>query len=190
MTNFMELALLEQMANNSAKRRRIVLNQEIDRDISSKFFYWLETLEKLDDIKETKEPITIVIDSYGGQIYAGMPIIGEIERLKEKGYEIITETRGVAMSMGFCIALSGSKRVSNRYARFMSHQPSSGTWGKLQDMKEDVEETEKLWTFLKEIIMKYSNITEEMLEQSRKNKTDVFYSPQELLALGGIDEIL
>lgn len=182
--------LLEQMNAKSAKKRKIIFNDEVDRDSTSKAIYWLNLLEELDEIRGTKEPITIVVDSYGGSIHAGLGLIGEMERLKDKGYRIITDTRSVAMSMGFAIALCGSERISTRYARFMSHQPSSATWGKMQDMKEDIIETEKLWDILKGIIIKYSNITDEALEESRMKKTDVYYTPEELLALGGIDRIV
>lgn len=182
--------LLEQMNAKSAKKRKIIFNDEVDRDSASKVIYWLNLLEELDEMRGTKEPITIVIDSYGGVIHAGLGLIGEMERLKDKGYKIITDVRSVAMSMGFAIALCGSERISTRYARFMSHQPSSASWGKMQDMKEDLAETEKLWEIMKGIIMKNSNITEEALEESRMRKTDVYYTPEELMALGGLDRIV
>lgn len=180
----------EAMKRKSAQNRRIILSEEVTRESMIKIEYWLDSLEKLDRMKGIKEPITIVVDSFGGSIYSGLALIGRIEAMKDRGYKIITEGFGVAMSMGFMLMICGSERRSNRYTRYMLHQPSSMTWGTLEDMKMEVEEVEKLWIMLKDLIKKYTKITEHDLEDLRKTKTDWYLSPQELKALGGIDIIL
>lgn len=182
--------LEDEMKLSSARDRRIYLSDEVFRDSIFEVQHLINNIVKKDKQSGTKEPITLVVDSYGGEIYFGVALVGLIESLKDQGYEIITETFAVAMSMGFVIAICGSHRVANRYARFMAHQPNSVAWGTLQDMIDSVAETEFLWVQLKDIIKKYSNITEEMLEDMKKTRTDKFYTAQEMLELGAIDEIL
>jgi ATP-dependent Clp protease protease subunit len=73
----------------------------------------------------------------------------------------------------------------------MCHQPYSGLWySTLQDMEESVEETKALWVRLKEIIIKYTNITDEQLEDIKSRKFDWFMWSEEALKLGVIDQII
>jgi ATP-dependent Clp protease protease subunit len=72
----------------------------------------------------------------------------------------------------------------------MCHQPSSASWGTLQDMEEGVEETLSLWNRLKDLIIKYTNITDEQLEDIKSRKFDWFMWSEEALKLGVIDQII
>lgn len=182
---------LEEMKMNSALRdRRIFVSEEVDRESMFKACYLLDRLVELDKSEGKKNDIEIIIDSYGGYIYHGLALIAKIESLKESGYKIITTVNSVAMSMGFMLLLSGSERRGLKHSRIMCHQPSSASWGTLQDMEESVEETLALWNRLKELIIKYTNITNEQLEDIKSRKYDWFMWSEEALELGVIDTII
>lgn len=183
---------IEEMKMNSALRdRRIFINEEIDRDSMFKACYLLDRLVELDRSHATPiSPIELILDSYGGTIYHGLALISKIESLKDKGYKIITTVNSVAMSMGFMILLCGSERRGLQHSRIMCHQPSSATWGKMQDQIEDIEETKKLWNKLKELIIKYTHITDKQLEDIKERKFDWFMWSEEALELGVIDKII
>jgi ATP-dependent Clp protease protease subunit len=106
------------------------------------------------------------------------------------GYKIITTVNSVAMSMGFMILLCGSERRGLKHSRIMCHQPSSASWGTLQDMEESVEETQALWDRMKELIIKYTNITNTQLEDIKSRKYDWFMWSEDALKLGVIDYII
>jgi ATP-dependent Clp protease, protease subunit len=181
----------EEMKLNSALRdRRIFINEEIDRDGMFKACYLLDRLEELDKRDNTKPDIEIVIDSYGGYIYHGLALISKIESMRDKGYKIITTVNSVAMSMGFMILLCGSERRGLKHSRIMCHQPSSSTWGTLQEMEESVEETLELWNRMKELIIKYTNITNEQLEDIKSRKYDWFMWSEQAVKFGVIDSII
>ncbi|WP_025912054.1 ClpP family protease [Priestia flexa] len=183
--------ILEEMKVNAALRdRRIFINEEIDRESMFKACYLLDRLVELDKKSATKESIEFVIDSYGGHIYHGLSLISKMESLRKQGYEIITTVNSVAMSMAFMILLCGSKRCGLEHSRIMCHQPSSGTWGTLQEMEESLEETVELWNRMKELIIKYTKITDEQLEDIKTRKYDWFMWSNEALKLGVIDEII
>lgn len=184
--------LTEEMRAKSALNRRIILDEDINRDSVFKVKYFLDKLVKTDllDPSEKPLPITIVINSPGGYIYEGLALIGKIEALKERGYEIITEVEGIAMSMGFMIALCGSIRKSSRYSRFMFHQPSAGAWGELQNIQDTVEEVNFLWEQMKELVKKYSSITDEQMEDIKARKTDWYLTPQQMKELNAVDIII
>jgi ATP-dependent Clp protease protease subunit len=182
---------LEEMKINSALRdRRIFISEEVDRESMFKACYLLDRLVELDKQDRIKKDIEIVLDSYGGYIYHGLALISKILSLREKGYKIITTVNSVAMSMGFMILICGSERRALKHSRIMCHQPSSASWGTLQDMEESVEETNSLWIRLKDLIKKYTNITEEQLEDIKTRKFDWFMWSEEALKLGVIDNLL
>jgi ATP-dependent Clp protease protease subunit len=181
----------EEMKINSALRdRRIFISEEVDRESMFKACYLLDRLEELDKRDEVKKDIEIIIDSYGGYIYHGLALISKILSLRDKGYKIITTVNSVAMSMGFMILLVGSERRGLRHSRVMCHQPNSGTWGTLQEMEESLEETTVLWNRLKELIIKYTDITDAQLEDIKLRKYDWFMWSEEALKLGVIDTII
>lgn len=181
----------EEMKLKSALDRRIILSDEVTRDTIFKVKYFLEKLQKIDKMRpeEPLKPITIVIDSYGGEIYSGVSLIGMIEQYKDTGYQIITEVNGAAMSMGFMIALCGSKRTAVRYSRFMIHQPSSATWGTLREQQDSVAETEFLWNQMKSLIKKYSAITDEYLDKIYEGNKDVYLTPEQMVEFKALDII-
>lgn len=182
---------LEEMKINSAMRdRRIFISEEVDRESMFKACYLLDRLTELDKQDGTKKDIEIVLDSYGGYIYHGLALISKIESLRELGYKIITTVNSVAMSMGFMILLCGTERRGLKHSRIMCHQPSSASWGTLQDMEESVEETIELWKRMKELITKYTNITDEQLEDIKSRKYDWFMWSEQAKELGVIDTII
>jgi ATP-dependent Clp protease, protease subunit len=182
---------LEEMKINSALRdRRIFISEEVDRESMFKACYLLDRLVELDERDGNKKDIEIIIDSYGGYIYHGLALISKIESLREVGYKIITTVNSVAMSMGFMILLVGSERRGLKHSRIMCHQPSSASWGTLQDMEESVEETVELWKRMKELIIKYANITNEQLEDIKSRKYDWFMWSEDAVKLGVIDSII
>jgi ATP-dependent Clp protease protease subunit len=72
----------------------------------------------------------------------------------------------------------------------MCHQPSSASWGTLQDMEESLEETIALWDRMIGLITKYTNITEEQLQDIKSRKYDWFMWSEEALEFGVIDQII
>jgi ATP-dependent Clp protease protease subunit len=183
---------LEEMKINSALRdRRIFINENVSGDSMFKACYLLDRLVELDKTSGSgKRDIEIVLDTYGGECYRGLALISKIESLKELGYKIITTVNSVAMSMGFMILLCGSYRQGLKHSRIMCHQPSSATWGALQEQEESVEETLAIWNRMKELIIKYTNITDGQLEDIKSRKYDWFMWSEEAIRLGVIDKII
>lgn len=184
-------ALTSEMKLSSAiKQRRIFLSDEISRESLFEISYYLYKLQDIDRRTNTKEPIEIVINSFGGSAYDYSMVVSQIEQMKDDGYKIITVTSGYSMSAAVPISMCGSERRAYRRARYLVHTVSSGTWGKLQQMQDDVEETNYLWEQYKDIIKTYSKITEEQLEYYKERSKDWSFSVSEALELGVIDKIL
>jgi len=177
--------------SHAKNRRVVVLKEEIDRDSIFKAKYLIERIVKIDN-GDTSKPITIRINSYGGEALSTMFLAGYIEELKEIGYTIITECEAFAMSGGFLILIAGSERIAHRYSEIMTHQPNSFMQGvyTFKDKKIEVEQTSKLWENLIEYTVKNTKITREQLEQTVLRNEDWFMDSQEALRLGVIDKIV
>jgi ATP-dependent Clp protease protease subunit len=87
--------------------------------------------------------IPVVIDSYGGQVYSLMSMISAI---KHAELPIATIVEGKAMSCGAVLLTFGDEgmRFADPDATIMIHDVSSGTHGKIEALKADVKEAERL----------------------------------------------
>ena len=87
--------------------------------------------------------IPVIIDSYGGQVYSLMSMIGAIKASK---VPVATVVEGKAMSCGAILFSFGADgmRYMDPDATLMIHDVSSGAWGKIEELKADVREAERL----------------------------------------------
>ena len=106
--------------------------------------------------------IPIVIDSYGGRVYALMSMISAI---KNSELPIATIVEGKAMSCGAILLSFGSDgyRFVDKDATVMIHDVSSGQLGKVEEVVASAKETERL----NEIVYK-------MMAQNCGKKDDYF----------------
>lgn len=181
---------MEMRVSSALKQRRIFLSDEISRDSLFEVSYFLYKLQDLDKKTGTKDDIEIIINSYGGSAYDYSMIVSQIEQMKDEGYTIITTSSGYIMSAAVPIALCGTIRQAYRRTRCMVHTLNSGSWGTLQQIENDVEEMNCLWEQYKDIIKKYSKITDEQLEYYKERSKDWFIPTSEAYELGMVDKIL
>jgi len=87
--------------------------------------------------------IPVVIDSYGGQVYSLMSMISAINHSE---LPIATIVQGKAMSCGAVLLSCGEQglRFADPDATIMIHDVSSGGYGKIEELKADVKEAERL----------------------------------------------
>jgi len=148
---------------------------------------YLVKLYDIHNITYEPKPIKIMIDSYGGYIYQCFGLLSVIERSQTPIHTIVT---GCAMSCGFMMLICGHKRFAHKLSTPLYHQASSGSWGKLKDMEEDIKETQRLQAILEKITLDKTKITSKKLQKVYKGKFDWFMTAEEALKLGVVDEIL
>jgi ATP-dependent protease ClpP protease subunit len=161
--------------------RIITLDREID---SGSFTFVSAALTEME--KTNKRRVTLHINSPGGSVYDALAIVG---RLKASPCNIITEIYGQCMSAATLIAACGSYRRMSRYAFFMHHQSTYGFSGKHEEAKvlfEQQEREERSWA---NWMAEFSKMDDDFWYQIVKSG-DVYYSPEECLKLGLIDEII
>lgn len=186
--NGMSFQMKFSMATNS---RKVVLYNNIDENSVLEAIYLLNKIKEL-DIKFNKgtPDIEILINTNGGFVSDGMTLISTIESMKEEGYKIITTNIGRAFSMGFLIAICGSERRAYRYAKYMYHDISYGTYGKHEDIIDSVEFSKIMRNDISSIISKYTTWTIQDVERLNNCRKDKFMTAEELKEIKGVDYIV
>lgn len=91
--------------------------------------------------------IPIEIDSYGGEVYS---LLKMIDVIKASSIPVATICIGKAMSCGAILLTFGAE--GHRYmapsSTVMIHDVSSGSWGKVEDIKTDAKEVDRLNQFV------------------------------------------
>lgn len=97
-------------------------------------------------LKAEQEVLPIIIDSYGGDAYALLSMIDTVKASSDK-IKIATIVEGKAMSAGaffsFSVGAEGYRFVAPN-ATVMIHEVSSFQCGKLEELKVNTQETERL----------------------------------------------
>ena len=136
--------------------------------------------------EKKNDPINVVINSDGGDVYEAL---GMIDFMQSLNIKVNTICRGRAMSAAALLLCAGTgNRVASKNSTIMFHEISSGIYGKSSDMKANVQHTEKLEEILINIIT--SNSKRDSLFWKDKILKDYYLSPEESIELGIIDTII
>lgn len=91
---------------------------------------------------ETGQPvIPVVIDSYGGEAYALLSMIADIQNAR---LPVVTIVEGKAMSCGAMLFCFGAQRYIAPHATLMLHDISADSVGKNEELKANAEATDRL----------------------------------------------
>ena len=183
---FLDISSIKKLPKVSCSfsQRRIIFYDDIDEESAFEFINFINKIQFLDERLKTKEPIEIMISSYGGSVYSGFTIISTIEQLIDMGYNVITTNIGTCFSMGFAIFVAGKERRCYKYGRFMYHDILTAPQGKVQEIKEDIVECEKLLNYIDSIIVKNTNLEQDQLLYWRERKLDKYFSLDEAIENG------
>jgi len=192
------ISLIDMIASLPTPKDRILyLTSQINQDVSATLTKsiidicdddkYLSSLYQIHNCKYNSNPIKIYIDSYGGNSYQMLTLMSIIEKSSTPIHTIVT---GCAMSAGFMIAISGHKRFAYNMSTFMYHQMSTIVYGKLEDIKNDVVECERITKIVEDYVIKRTNITKKELKHNFEFKKDWYFSAKDALKYGIIDEII
>lgn len=162
------------------KHRVIKLTGEVDEAMWDVLDSGLNHLEA-----QSKEKVTIKICSYGGSTYCALAIVG---RIKASRAYIVTEGYGQVMSAATLILAAGRVRKMSHYGFFMWHSasyPLDGNHHQNKSVVEQVEKEEKLWA---RWMAEMSSRTADFWFKNGVTK-DAYFTSEELLKLGVVDEI-
>jgi len=166
---------------------RVYILKDIDDVTTKDFAEIIYKINREDEINARKykdfvaEPIKLIVSSFGGSVYDGLALIAA---MKESNAEIHTYAHGMVMSMGVPIFLYGDKRFADEFATFMIHDVSSGSFGTIEQIEEDVAEGKRLRNVINEIIVKRTKIKKTELNAIIKTKSDWYIPASNAIQFG------
>lgn len=134
---------------------------------------------------ETPPPLHLRINSYGGSVFAAF---GSIDYIMKSKTPVYTYIDGCAASAGTIMSVCGAKRFIGENAYMLVHQLSSGSWGKFNELQDDMKNNENLMKRIKEIYNAKTKIPKAKMDDLLKH--DLWWDAKTCLKYGLVDEIL
>lgn len=148
----------------------------------------ISAIEQLTD-EDSETPITIAINSAGGDVYDGLALVGAMETCPVPINTIALGGR--VMSMALPIFLCGQVRSATRYTTFMYH---SSAWDpgytKIEIHRQEMREVERLDGVIDELILGRTKIKPKMLKTYQENNKEWYIPATQALDLGIIHNLL
>lgn len=172
----------EMLQERFLKTRTILLTGEVDKDLSEKVIKNLLLLESISD-----EPITVLIDSPGGDVYAGFSIFDMIRFIKAPvrivGMGLVASAAALIL-----LAVPKERRFGLPNSSYLIHQPLSGIQGVATEIEIHARELEKTRERLNRIIAEATGQTIERVASDTDR--DYWMNASEATEYGLIEKII
>ncbi|MEN6297322.1 MAG: ATP-dependent Clp protease proteolytic subunit [Rectinema sp.] len=156
----------EPLSERFLKTRTVLLVGEVDKDLSEKVVRQLLLLDSISD-----EPIMLLIDSPGGDVYAGFSIFDVIRFIKAPvrivGIGLVASAAALIL-----IAVPKDRRFGLPNSSYLIHQPLSGMNGVATEIEIHARELEKTRVRINELI---AEATGQPLEKITKDTDRDFW---------------
>jgi ATP-dependent Clp protease protease subunit len=169
------------LAERFLKTRTILLSGEVNKETSERFIRQLLLLESL-----STEPITVLIDSPGGDVDAGYAIFDMI-RFVAAPVRIVGMGLVASAAALILLAVPKDMRLGLPNSHYLIHQPLSGIRGVATEIEIHARELEKTRERVNKVI---SEATGQSLEQVRKDTDrDFWMNAEEAIGYGLISRV-
>ena len=132
-----------------------------------------------------KASIKLHINSEGGEVFAVFSILKLIENNRIPIHSII---EGQACSAATMLSIVAEKRFITEHSYMLIHNLSSGFWGKMHEIEDELKNLKALTSKIKSIYKTYSNI--KSVELDKLLKKDLLLKPCICKKYGLVDEII
>src|SRR6266496_3414471 len=150
-------------------------------------------IERLRDLaNDNNRPITLNINSAGGNVTDGLAIHDSIRHVISRGIEVTIVVQGMAYSMGSIVlqAASEGRRLAFPHSWIMIHEPAK--WAGWQSTTAAAQHLERLKQMQDQIYKILSSRSGKPLRQIIKDtkRTDFYLDSQSALEYGLIDQVV
>src|SRR5712691_5384950 len=171
----------------SERLRDVYLIGDIEKDTAR------AAIERLRELaNEGNRPITLYINSAGGNVTDGLAIHDSIRHIVSLGIEVAVIVQGMAYSMGSIVlqAASPGRRLAFPHSWIMIHEPAK--WAGWQSTTAAAQHLERLKQMQDQIYNILSSRSRKPLRQIIKDtkRTDFYLDAKKALEYGLIDAIL
>jgi ATP-dependent Clp protease, protease subunit len=167
--------------------RDVYLIGDIEKDTAR------SCIERLRELaNDNKRPITLFINSAGGNVTDGLALHDAIRFIINQGVEVTIIVQGMAYSMGSIVlqAASDGRRLSFPHSWIMIHEPAK--WAGWQSTTAAAQHLERLKQMQDQIYRILSSRSGKPLRQIIRDtkRTDFYLDAEKALAYGLIDAIV
>lgn len=184
-SSFQDIRLDDSIEASLLEARRLFLDNAVTSKSASDLIRKVWYLES----RDPGQPITLIINSPGGEVNAGFAIWDQLKMITSPVTTIVT---GLAASMGSVLSLAAapSRRFATPNSRFMIHQPLIGgvVQGQATDLEIQAKEMLKMRDVLVQIYAKATGKDPKKIEKDIDR--DTWLSADEALEYGLIDKIV
>jgi ATP-dependent Clp protease protease subunit len=172
----------------SADRLRdVYLIGDIEKDIAR------NVIERLRELaNDNLRPITLYINSAGGNVTDGLAIHDSIRQLISRGIEVTIVVQGMAYSMGSVVlqAASDGRRLSLPHSWIMIHEPAKWAgWQSTSAAAQHLDRLKQMQAQIYQILAKRSGKPLQKIIRDTK-RTDFYLDAKSALEYGLIDGIV
>lgn len=175
---------------NTQASRHIYLHASIDTDQSARIYSELNAIDIADASTpiEEREPVSLHIASYGGNLEHTFAIISKIEEMTTP---VIAHIDAKTCSAAALLAISCKTRIMHPRATLLIHSSSDYYDGYMNIFKQrqTLLETKRHNDMMVELIAAHSHLSEAELHDIMESGRDHTYSAQEALSCGLVDSI-
>jgi ATP-dependent Clp protease protease subunit len=169
------------------KLSRVLTLGEIESESVNELIQMIYDINEEDAKKTQVEPIKLIINSFGGELYSGLALVDVIDNSLTPVYTIC---HGSAMSMALIVYAAGHHRIASKYATFMYHEASYSSEGKLTQHKQELKETERTDKICDEYLLSKTKFTPKQLKDIRDKRGEWYFNVEVAKQYGLVDEIL
>jgi len=167
---------------------RILSIGDIEIDNVNEIIEVIYEINEEDAKKSQREPIKLIVNSPGGDVYHGFALVDVISNSVTP---IHTICHGHAMSAALVVYAAGHRRFASQRATFMYHEIAwSMQQEKLQLHTQEVKEGERMWKIYDDYLLSQTKFTPKQLNEVKKTRGEWYFDVKTAMKYGLVDEIL
>lgn len=134
-------------------------------------------------------PITLVVSTYGGSVDEMFSLYDTFHLIKAP---VHTVALGKVMSAGVLLLAAGTKgkRLIGRHARIMIHPVSSVSGGNVFEVRNDVQEQERLQNLMVQALERETKMKRNVIDGFMKAGHDSYITAEDAIKLGIVDKLI
>jgi ATP-dependent Clp protease protease subunit len=162
-----------------------LLFTEIDADAAMDVVQWIITMNM---VENPPKVLTLLINSEGGDLTAGMAIVEAITASK---IPVKTVGIGQVQSAGLLIFMSGAKgmRTITPSCMAMTHHFNTGSEGSYSELKNLQKEYDRLDKLIIQHYVTHTGLDEKMIRKFLVTDHDIYLSPEQVVQYNLADQI-
>jgi len=166
---------------------RTITLGEIDSESANDIIQLIYDINDEDIGKTQVEPIKLIINSFGGEVYSGLALIDTIDNSSTPVYTIC---HGSAMSMALIVYSAGHQRYASKNATFMYHEAAYPIEGKVIHHKQELKEVERVDKICDNYLLSKTSFTQKQFNDVKKTQGEWYFNIETAQQHGLVNEIL